>query len=133
MPRSSEHRAKAERNRLVLAKLDPFADGDWIAIVAFYRAMHLVERLAARDNLHHKSHSERDKYLQSHRRHREILRPYRFMFDAGHLARYGTASKFDQAFPGDAAHSVLVGTHLAAVEVYVEAAFAPPAGGSPAP
>jgi hypothetical protein len=57
MPNSAEHQAKYTANRQFLNTGNngtPLStlDGCWAAIVAFYSALHLVDRLAARINLH---------------------------------------------------------------------------------
>jgi hypothetical protein len=56
MPSSAEHRAKHAANRQFLDTGNngtPLStlDGCWAATVAFYAALHLVDRLAARLNI----------------------------------------------------------------------------------
>ncbi len=47
MPKSAEHREKAERNQKFLDALKDNDDvREWKAVVAFYTALHLVERLS---------------------------------------------------------------------------------------
>jgi hypothetical protein len=57
MPSSAEHKEKAQQH------LDFLHDGSptpvWAAVVAFYAALHLVERLCACENLHTDNHHER--------------------------------------------------------------------------
>ena len=79
MPSSAEHRAKYEANRQLLdtgnngAPLSTL-DGFWAATVAFYAALHLVDRLAARVPYHPGNHGDRMRFVSS--QHRAILTSY---------------------------------------------------------
>lgn len=58
------HRDKARDNQAFLEQIsDDFPD--WIAIAAFYTAVHLVEMLAATDGHHSRGHHERNRYLKA--------------------------------------------------------------------
>lgn len=132
MPSSKEHKEKAERNRRTLDHL--IASGgnpEWIAVVAFYTALHLVERLAARENLHHSKHPDRLDYLTRHKQHRALHPHFQAIFDASLVARYGTVNQFAKAYPATTVVDVLINKHLAAIEAYVAANFTPPAGHAP--
>jgi hypothetical protein len=118
MPSSAEHRQKAERNAALARSLDVAAYPEWVAVAAFYAAVHLVERLAACGNLHHQNHPDRSWYVQRH--HRAIYPAYQALFDAGHAARYATLNQFNRAYTPAAVRDVLVGTHLDAITRYVE-------------
>ena len=52
MPSDSEHLAVAERNLVLinhlLPEINPF--GDWLTVIAFYRALHLVEAVFFRNH-----------------------------------------------------------------------------------
>jgi hypothetical protein len=127
MPNSQEHRAKADRNRAFIDNLQgAVEDSDWIAVAAFYAAVHLVERLCATENKHHIGHSSRLAWVYRHRQHRAIHTAFSILYDASRIARYGTINQFKQAFPGDTVERILVNTHLVKIESYVTAYFSPP-------
>lgn len=135
MPRSSEHRVKYQENRMFLdtggAGGGPLAasNAPWAAILAFYAALHLVERLASRINLHHMppgAHGQRNRWLVGHRQHRVIFRAYDLLRFASEMSRYGTANQFKQNYPGDTVQTLLIDQYLVAIENYV---FHPPAPG----
>ena len=130
MPSSAEHQEKYLENRAFLdangglASLEPV----WASIVAFYAALHLVERLAARQNIHHWNHALRTTYLRRHRLHRVIYSAYEALRAASELARYGTANQFQRLVPTANVQTVLIDTHLVAIETYVQSVFAPSTG-----
>jgi hypothetical protein len=126
MPSSAQHRDKADRNRAFLGTLKGGANPEWVAVVAFYTALHLVERLAACDSIHNSKHTDRLDYLKKHENHRAIHADFLALFDASLVARYGTVNQFGKAFPGDTVDKVLVGRHLDAIEKYVATQFPPP-------
>jgi hypothetical protein len=127
MPNSQEHQAKAERNRAFVDRIKASVENaDWVAISAFYAAVHLVERLCATDNKHHVSHNARLAWVYRHRRHQTIHTAFSVLYDASRIARYGTINQFDKAFPGDTVQKILVDVHLVRIETYVTAYFSPP-------
>ena len=128
MPSSKEHKDKAARNRATLDSLIAnYGAPEWMAVVAFYTALHLVERLAAWENIHHSKHPDRLDYLTRHKQHRVIHADFQTIFDASLVARYGTLNQFTKAYPGNAIVDVLVNKHLTAIETYVDRHFNPPA------
>jgi hypothetical protein len=131
MPNSKEHKAKADATRAVLPVLA--GSPEWTAIVAFYLAMHLVERLAACENVHNAKHPDRFDYLKKSRKHKRIHAAFSALFDASHVARYGTVNQFATAYPGDTVERILVKQKLASIENYVTGHFAAAGGSSPAP
>jgi hypothetical protein len=133
MPNSKEHREKAQRNRDVLDAVKGTATPDWIAVIAFYTALHLVERLAAKDMVHHDKHQDRLHYLARHQQHRTIHTAFSSLHDAAHIARYGTVNQFDKAYPGDVVEKQLVGKCLKDITFYVDAFFAPVSPALPPP
>ena len=130
MPSSAEHQAKYIENREFLdangglATIQPV----WASVVAFYAAVHLVERLAARQNIHHDNHGERKGYLIRHRLHRVIYPEYHALRTVSEIARYGTQNRFRLAVLGNDVQTILIDTHLVAIETYVLSVFAPPGG-----
>ena len=131
MPSSAEHRDKADRNRKLLDTLKTSGVPEWIAVVAFYTALHLVERLSACESIHNANHQDRLAYLNRHKKHRVIHASFQTLYDASQIARYGTVNQFDRAFPADTVEKTLVRKYLAAIEMYVLAHFAQPAAAPP--
>jgi hypothetical protein len=128
MPSSKEHKEKAERNHDTLQRLIASNGApEWMAVVAFYTALHLVERLAACENLHHTKHPDRLAYLTRHKQHRVIHPHFQMIYDASLVARYGTVNQFAKAYPGSIVVDVLVNRHLADIAAHVDAHFNPPA------
>jgi hypothetical protein len=126
MPSSREHKEKADLNRATLSRLIANNEApEWMAVVAFYTAMHLVERLAACENIHHSKHPDRLAYLTRHKQHRSIHVEFQTIFDASLVARYGTANQFAKAYIGDAIVDTLVNKHLKTIETYVDTHFNP--------
>lgn len=129
MPNAAEHRAKHAFNRAFLNTGLAVVNPDWAAVVAFYAAVHLIERLAAAESRgpgHHRSHTNRRLYLMRHRQHRQVFNDYDTLQDAAEISRYGTAAQFTARFSAATVQSELIDTHLAAIEDYVNAHFAPP-------
>jgi hypothetical protein len=130
MPSSAEHRAKYEANRQFLDTGNNGAplstrDGCWAAIVAFYAALHLVDRLAARINFHPGNHADRLSFVAN--QHRPIYTFYNSLKTASEIGRYGTLNQFAKAYPGTTVQDVLIEKRLAAIENYVNNIFNPPA------
>lgn len=129
MPNSTEHRDKHAFNRAFLNTGLASSNPEWAAVVAFYAAVHLIERLAAaelRGPVHHRTHSQRETYLRRHRQHRAVLIDYERLQHASEISRYGTAAQFTARFSATTVQSELIDTHLAAIEDYVTAYFTPP-------
>src|SRR5262249_23928049 len=116
MPKPQQHQDKADHCRRFL---DSIAKGfpDWRAIVAFYIALHLVEKLRAYDGEHSTSHDDRDAYVR--RKHRKIYNSYHRLFTASLDARYKTLGAFTIS-PEDV-QTILIDTYLAEIEGYVAA------------
>lgn len=125
MPSSAQHREKAERNSLCLQALLGGSSPEWMAVVAFYTALHFVERLAACDNVHNAKHPDRLDYLKRTKKHRCIYTAFLALFDASLVARYGTVNQFNAAYPGDTVEKILVKNHLSAIEKHVASQFPP--------
>lgn len=129
MPSAAEHRAKYDANRTFLDTGLATTQPDWAAVVAFYAAVHLIERLAAaepRSPIHNGNHAERNRYLGRHRQHRVLTSHYTELQLAASVGRYGTVNQFATDYPASLVQSKLIDTHLVAIEDYVTAYFAPP-------
>jgi hypothetical protein len=85
MPR--EHQQKAESH---LRFLESIADDfpDWLATVAFYAAVELIEELLAARGHHSQSHFERKSALKQHFPNRELNHAYFDLYNASLDARY---------------------------------------------
>src|SRR5271166_4462643 len=119
MPSSAEHRLKYQANRQLLDTGNngtPLStlDGCWAAIVAFYAALHLVDRLAARVNYHPGNHADRLSFVSS--QHRPIYAIYNSLKTASEIARYGTLNQFTKAYPGTTVQDILIDQRLVAIE-----------------
>jgi hypothetical protein len=130
MPSSAEHRDKHAANRQLLDTGNngtPLStlDGCWAATVAFYAALHLIDRLAARLNYHPSNHPDRLAFVSS--QHRPIFAAYNALKTASEIARYGTLNQFNKAYPGTTVQDVLIDAKLIAIETYVNNIFSPPA------
>ncbi len=129
MPSSAEHRDKYLANRQLLDTGNGGAplstvDGCWAAIVAFYAALHLVDRLAARITLHPPTHGDRLRFVATH--HRTIFADYNDLKTASEIARYGTLNQFNRTYPGNIVQTILIDQKLVAIEKYVDTIFNPP-------
>lgn len=127
MPNSKQHREKAERNHQFLTTVDGKYH-DWSAVVAFYTAVHLVERLRTimpnATDQHSTDHQSRLDFL--HGRHAAIHHAFRELYNASLLARYETHNSFDKQFPAGTVQKILVNKNLVAISTYVADAFRPP-------
>jgi hypothetical protein len=134
MPNSAEHRAKYALNRAYLNTGLAATQPEWAAVVAFYAAVHLIERLAAAEPsgpVHHRTHTQREIYLRRHRQHRAVLTDYLNLQVVAEISRYGTVAQFNALHTAATVQADLIDTHLAAVEHYVAGYFAPPAPAPP--
>jgi len=108
MASEAAHLQKAESNQTFLETIsDQFAD--WLAIVAFYKAVHLVEAMFARDGDPSHSHVDRNRRLKQ--RHPEIWLQFRPLYDASKWLRYT-----DRSISPQRIREELVGKRLRTVE-----------------
>ena len=85
MANEKDHFARAAHNERFLGTVsDEFAD--WLAIIAFYVAVHLVESFFARHERHSRGHRERNEYLK--RRYRDIYREFYPLYNYSLFVRY---------------------------------------------
>lgn len=118
MPSADQHRQKAESNRQFLATIPLNGFPDWVVVVAFYTAVHLVERVrAASGDGHSTDHDGRLSYVQS--MHPNIHTAYHQLQNASMLARYQSRGDFFNQFQPDQVRDLLVGRYLAEIEKYV--------------
>ena len=119
MPSADQHRKKAEKNRALLALVSPNDYPDWVVVIAFYTAVHLVERLrAASGDGHSRDHADRLAYVHMH--HSTIHTAYYQLQNASMLARYQSNADFFRQFHADEVTTILIDRYLTAVEKYVK-------------
>ena len=91
MPTELAHIAQANRCQKVLAYLCQGQEdlSDWAAVLAFYKALHVIEAVFAVDQniLHGRHHTQRAKYLKS-KKYQDLWRSYRPLLAAARVARY---------------------------------------------
>jgi hypothetical protein len=89
MADETDHISLANRNHDFLLRL--LADGafpDWVATVAFYKAVHVVEAVFASDRgAHSTSHADREDRLKTPK-YKAIFKDYTHLFTASRVARY---------------------------------------------
>jgi hypothetical protein len=116
MPNPKQHQEKAEHCRLFLSTIgEQFPD--WKAIVAFYTALHLIEKLRGYEGEHSTSHDDRDAYVR--RKHSRIYNSYHQLFNASLDARYKTRGAF--AISPEDVQNVLIEIFLVEIETCVAA------------
>jgi hypothetical protein len=85
-----ESLAKAERNKIFISqKLIQIVDTypDWVAIVAFYSALHFVDaHLLKHHSIQREHHEERERDVAIHMQ--DIYPAYKRLFEMGFRARY---------------------------------------------
>src|SRR3990172_8898931 len=94
MPSKDAHLAAARENQDVIdylcLQVDKFPG--WIATVAFYKALHVVEALFAVDGTgsggHTDRHEDRNRLLKKTSRYQHIWKSYRPLYQASLIARY---------------------------------------------
>jgi hypothetical protein len=127
MPDSASHLDLAKKNQEVLKHLQQ-PDGrfaSWVAVVAFYRALHLIEAALYLDcpNKHGGSHYDRFDILKRNNRYKNIYAHYRVLYACSMVARYmehdqvnRTYSSFQDYMSAEDVDSKIVNHHLKQVE-----------------
>lgn len=92
MPNEKSHLSQANHNQNLLDQLVPKVEEfpDWVATVAFYKALHVVEAVLACESpiRHGRDHESRARILGSEKRHEQMYRNYRPLYAASMVARY---------------------------------------------
>ncbi len=118
MPKASEHKTKAAHNRQFLDGIACDGFPDWAAVVAFYTAVHLVERVrAASGDGHSENHDDRLAYVANN--HAEIHTALHILQNASMLARYQSRGDFFTQFQPEDVQTRLIDQFLAAIDAYV--------------
>jgi hypothetical protein len=87
MPSADEHQRQADHNTRFLETIDQDEDIDWFAVVAFYVAVHLIEKLRALRGEHSLDHVDRNSFVIDH--HPTIHVYFRELYNLSRIARYG--------------------------------------------
>jgi hypothetical protein len=116
MPTADEHQGQAEHNLRFLQTVDSAEFCDWMAVVAFYVAVHLVERLRALAAGHSIDHADRNEFVRND--HPAIHVHYRELYNVSLIVRYGVGP-FHWLVPEN------VSGHLEEIQRYV-AEYVPP-------
>nr|DAX98292.1 MAG TPA: HEPN domain [Caudoviricetes sp.] len=92
MPKQTAHIRKYSHNKEFSENeyLKDSANIDWAIIATFYSALHLIEGLVAKHNLHFSSHKMRAQYVSRDKRLRELGIPakYNTLYNQSIRARY---------------------------------------------
>ena len=92
MASEADHIAAANLNQKTLAHLcqDVSVHGPWVAVVAFYKALHVVEAVFANDPdiRHCTDHGSRERALKMNRKYAHINKQYAPLSRAATIARY---------------------------------------------
>ena len=125
MGTAAQHRQKAEHH---LRFLDAISDEypDWLATVAFYAAVELVESLFSGRDAHSKSHEDRNNFVR--RNFQSIHRDFKALYNASLDARYESCGHWPSV--GEV-RTELIGKRLAHIRSFVDS-HAPPLPAPPA-
>lgn len=92
MAKEEHHISAANVNQQTIEHLclDVNKFGSWVAVVAFYKALHIVEAVFANDsNIQHTSdHPTREHTLKTTHKYKEIYKHYALLSRAATIARY---------------------------------------------
>lgn len=120
MPSADQHRSKADRNRKFLATISLNDFPEWVAVAAFYTAVHLIEQARAKaGDGDSTSHEDRLNYVQ-HRLPSEIHSAYHILQNVSMLARYQSVSDFFAQFQPEDVERELVSKRLTLIENYIQ-------------
>jgi hypothetical protein len=86
MAKPEEHQKQADHNQRFLESIDTGTFPDWVATVAFYKAVHLVEKMFRARGHNSGSHTRRNNVLK--RQYLPIWREYKTLYSFSRLARY---------------------------------------------
>ena len=92
MPTVDEHKKKYNINKQLLTnelKLDKCTCYDWISVVAFYSALHLIEGELAKGGIHSPDHSFRRRTIDMISNYSNVRRQFKVLYDRSRIARYG--------------------------------------------
>jgi len=132
MPKQKAHinqcRHNEEAIKFLSGRIDDFPD--WVAVVAFYKALHAIETVFAAEGKHYSKHTERNSAIRKHPKLKGIWNNYRLIKSASRIARYLTEDEGASVFPCFAGYmtpeqvkTTLLEGHLVTVETAARAAM----------
>ena len=127
MGNQAEHHAKAVRHKEFLQTI-PDEYPDWLATVAFYTAVELIEQLLAERGHHSKSHFDRKQALKKHYPHRTLNQAFHDLYNAALDGRYLPQ---DKAPSVEDVRNILIGKRLTFIEEYVKSHSSVPSEDDP--
>jgi hypothetical protein len=86
MATPQQHQAQADHNLEFFHTIDSSSYPDWATTVAFYRAVHLVEKLLRTRGQSSGSHTKRNNLLKTE--YLSVWRHYKALYSFSRLARY---------------------------------------------
>ena len=133
MPSRDAHLRLAEANQkaidYLLLQYKKFSD--WITTVAFYKALHLVEALFAKEGRHGQSHERRERILKTERKYQHIYKHYYPLLEASLVARYledrekGEYGSFSEYLAPDEVKTEILNYRLKNIERSVKKLLSP--------
>ena len=125
MPTKDSHLAAAEHNRCAIEylreKLGQFPG--WIVVVAFYRAVHLVEAVFAADGAGHMhDHQTRNRVMKTTPRYKQLWKNFSPLWQASLVARYmedgngAECPSFVEYMPPDVVENLVLRHYLHQIE-----------------
>ena len=114
MATAAQHRQKAEHHRALLEVI-PDEFPDWLATVAFYVAVELVELLLATRDLHTARNEQRKRTLR--REFPRLLASYGALYNAAICAR---SEPEDSWLSAEEVRKELIGRRLGEIDDYVD-------------
>ena len=123
MPSIRAHIEQAEHNRRFLQKILEIVKefADWVAVAAFYTALHYVEALFFRykpqNQQHATNHEMRERLLKQDQRFKQVWRHYWHLWQASVVARYlqspkGNYRRFADYISPEKVKTTLIEYHL---------------------
>lgn len=91
MAAEAKHKDKYLENKSILENemnVETSSHYNWIATIAFYAALHLVESELAKNGIHSKTHSDRGNVVERYAAFRNIRNQYKNLHDRSIVARY---------------------------------------------
>lgn len=126
MPSLDAHLAAARSNYDLMTYLRTNrlnTDAGWVAVVAFYTALHVVEAVFAKVRLggveHTATHYDRRNVLRNTRQYLKRWQHYRPLYDAASDARYPEAGEAFHMTPTQV-ESVLIDHHLKEITAFAQ-------------
>lgn len=86
MATPQQHQTQADHNQSFFETIDTSTFPDWAATVAFYKAVHLVEKLFRQRGQRSGNHTRRNNILKT--QYLPIWRNYKALYSFSRLARY---------------------------------------------